>query len=338
MPAEIESMMYVGEQPWHGLGKELPAEVPAGDAIREAGLDWKVSKQPVSAAMVVDDGNGSNVTIHKDIPGFRAIVRDSDKRILSVQSKDYQVFQNDEMFAFGDALVGSKRARYHTAGSLQGGRRVWALMKTDKLLEVTSRDRVEAYLLLANSHDGTLAFRAAFTGVRVVCQNTLNAALAGVRQCVSVRHTGKLSDRIAQAQEVLGLADGYFQKFQDVAQALVKTRYTDKQMADLAESIFPSLEVQADGTVTVKDAAKANGDKVRELFTTGLGHKDIEGTAWAAYNAIAEFTDHHAKTRTTERSSAQENRLNSIWFGNASILKQKALATISKQTGVGVAA
>jgi phage/plasmid-like protein (TIGR03299 family) len=338
MAAEIETMMYAGETPWHGLGTRVPQDLPAGEAIVAAGLNWKVEKKPVYHQVEADDGNGGIAKIQKVIPGVNALVRDTDKQVMSVMSKEYQPFQNEEMFAFGEALVGTKRARFHTAGSLNGGRRVWALIKTDNLIEVTSKDVVEAYLLLANSFDGSLSYRAAFTGTRVVCQNTLNAALAGVKQGVSVRHTGKLADRIAEAQQVLGLADGYFAKFQEVAKALVATPYSDAQMKTLATDLFAPAKVDAEGNIKVSDAGRENAGKVIELFTTGKGHDLIAGTAWAAYNAVAEFTDHHARTRTTDRATAQENRMNSIYFGTANTLKQAALARIGKDVGMRIAA
>lgn len=325
MAHQVETMMYAGQVPWHGLGKRIPADVPAAEAIVCSGLNWTVRKQSV----YLGDG--------QEAKDYRAIVRESDNRILSIQSCTYECFQNAEMFDFAEALVGTKRAFFHTAGSLDGGRRVWALMKADGGMKV-GPDEIERYLLLATSHDGSLAFLGAFTGVRVVCANTLSLAIRSVQDKVTVRHTGKLQDRIEEARKVLGLADTYAEKFGTVAKEMLKTRYSDKQMTELSETLFPVRDQKKASKGQIPTRTLNNRNNVVRLFTEGKGHTRIAGTAWAAYNAVAEFTDHNSVNRTTTRMSAQENRLNSIWFGPVVNLKQKAAVKIAEQTGLKLAA
>jgi phage/plasmid-like protein (TIGR03299 family) len=325
MAANVENMMYVGETPWHGLGKRIPIEVPSDMAIVYAGLDWTVSKQPV----FLGDG--------QEAKNYRAIVRDSDKRILSVQSDSYEPFQNREMFDFAEALVGTEKALFHTAGSLDGGRRVWAMMKAKDIIVLPKGDEVEQYLLLATSHDGSLAFLSAFTPVRVVCQNTLSLAIATAKSKVSVRHTGNLKDRVKQAQQIMGLASNYFEGITEVATALVRAPYRDPQMKELVETLFPVKPEDAKAG-RVPTRTQNNRDEVTRLFTEGKGHDRIAGTAWAAINAVTEYTDHTASTRTTDRMSGDENRFNSIHFGTAAALRQKAFAKIGQQTGLQLAA
>jgi phage/plasmid-like protein (TIGR03299 family) len=323
MAALVESMFSSGGiVPWHGLGKVIPQDVPAAEAIVCAGLDWTVSKQPVS----IPGG--------KEATEYRAIVRDRDQSILSIQGKEYTPFQNDALFAFGEALVGTSRALFHTAGSLDGGRRVWALMKADGLIEVIKGDAIEKYIMLATSHDGSLAFTSAFTATRIVCANTLNLALSQAKDKVSVRHTTNLQDRVKQAQQIMGLSSVYFDRFKEVAQTLVKTRYTDPQMVELTESLFPVKE----GKDEVPTRTLNNRAKVVELFTTGRGHGPIRGTAFAALNAVTEYSDHHASSRNTDRGSAQENKMSSIFWGGAAKLRQQALEVIGEQTGLKLAA
>lgn len=119
MAANVETMFYTREKPWHGLGIRV-AEAPSSEeALRLAGLDWQVKQEPV----YTDTGEA--------IPGYKANIRDRDRRVLGVVTDRYKIIQNKEAFAFTDALLG-KGVRYETAGSLQGGRRVWLLARLPK--------------------------------------------------------------------------------------------------------------------------------------------------------------------------------------------------------------
>lgn len=315
MPANVETMMYAGQVPWHGIGTAIPQDVGSSEAIVLAGLDWSVGQEKVFLA----DG--------VEAPGVRAIVRSDNRRVLSVRSEDYALFQNQEMFDFGDALVGLDQAKYHTAGSLNLGSRVWALMKADGGIKLSvGDDTIEKFLLLSTSHDGSLAFSAGFTPVRVVCQNTLSAALRGMRQSISIRHTGKLSDRVEDAKRVLGIANNYFAQFGVLAEQLVRTPYSDAQVGELAAKLFPSKR-EDDSLAAVVEQRRT---EISRLFTMGKGHDRIAGTAWAAYNAVTEFADYQLGVGR----STPEQHLNSVWFGRGLHMKEEALGIIAAQTGL----
>ena len=160
MVANVESMFYVRTTPWHGLGTRVEEALTSKDALHYSGLDWKVEQE----ALMTE-------TFH-DVEGFKANVRSDNRAVLGVVSNRYQVVQNEEAFAFTDALVG-EGVTYETAGSLNGGRRVWLLAKLPEKYQLVG-DTVEPYVVFTNSHDGSAAIRMACTPVRVVCQNTLN--------------------------------------------------------------------------------------------------------------------------------------------------------------------
>ena len=163
MAANVESMFSVRVKPWHGIGTVVEECPCAGEAVRLAGLDWKVEQKDVYTA-------GGQL-----IPGYKANVRDSDQSVLGVVSDRYQVVQNEEAFAFTDELLG-QGIRYETAGSLQGGRRTFILAKLPERF-IIAGDEITPYFVIMNSHDGSCSIKAAMTPVRVVCQNTLNLAL-----------------------------------------------------------------------------------------------------------------------------------------------------------------
>lgn len=171
MAANVESMFYVRETPWHGLGTRVSEAPDSQRALIVAGLNWNVVQEPVYTG---ED---------ERIEGYKVNVRDTDRKVLGVVSDRYKIVQNREAFAFTDELLG-EGVRYETAGSLQNGRKVWMLARMPHEY-IISGERISPYMVFFNSHDGSGAIKVALTPIRVVCQNTLNLALSTAkRSCV----------------------------------------------------------------------------------------------------------------------------------------------------------
>jgi phage/plasmid-like protein (TIGR03299 family) len=318
MPHEVETMMYAGAAPWHRLGRRMERPVAAPEALVAAELDWRVKTAPVFA---LDDGDETPVESH------RAVVRARDGRALGVVGARYRPIQNEEAFAFLDSVCSEGAAQIHTAGSLEGGRRIWALAKLPGEIRVHQDDVTEKYLLLVNSHDGSMALRLFFTPVRVVCANTLNLALrSGASDGISIRHTASATRRIEEARRALGIAGSFYSEFDAVAQRLVRSPFTDAQMRELARRVLPAAN---DGEASAR--LEKTRDKVVELYSEGRGHGPIRGTAWAAWNAVAEFADHHRVNRGRDERARMESRLSSAWFGTGALMKRRAYQAITSQ-------
>lgn len=163
MPANVETMFSVRETPWHGLGRIIMDAPASREALELAGLDWQVESRNIYS------GTGAL------IPGYRANVRSTDDAVLGVVSDRYRIVQNEEAFQFTDDLLG-EGVTYETAGSLQGGKKVWMLARLPRKYLIAG-DQVVPYLVIFNSHDGSSGVKVAMTPIRVVCQNTLNLAL-----------------------------------------------------------------------------------------------------------------------------------------------------------------
>lgn len=176
MSANVESMFYVRETPWHGLGVKVEEAVCSGEALWLSGLDWNVVQKDIYAE-------------NQKISGYKANVRDSDDRVLGIVSDRYRIVQNDEAFAFTDSLLG-EGVKYETAGSLSEGRQVWLLAKLPEKY-IINGDEIEPYLVFSNTHDGSEAVRVAITPIRVVCQNTLNLALNTSKRCWGIQTYGR---------------------------------------------------------------------------------------------------------------------------------------------------
>ena len=302
MAANIESMFYVRETPWHGLGTKV-LEAPASkDALQLAGLDWRVLQEPIYTAM------------EELVDGYKANVRDSDRKVLGVVTDRYRVIQNDEAFAFTDELLGAG-VKYETAGSLQGGRKVWLLAHMPHEY-IISGERISPYLLFSNTHDGSGAIKVALTPIRVVCQNTLNLALANAKRSWSMIHTGDIKEKMQEAKDTLFLAENYMDELGKEFEALRMKKLTDKQVMEYIEILLP-IE---DGSTPQQEK---NMKRLREdMKIRYFDAPDLQGVGKNAYrfvNAVSDFATHAEPLRKT--ANYKENLFSRTVDGNPMIDK-----------------
>ena len=302
MAANGETMFYTREKPWHGLGIRV-AEAPSSEeALRLAGLDWQVKQEPV----YTDTGEA--------IPGYKANIRDRDRRVLGVVTDRYKIIQNKEAFAFTDALLG-KGVRYETAGSLQGGRRVWLLARLPKEY-IISGEQVSPYLVFSNTHDGSGAVKVALTPVRVVCCNTLNLALDTAKRSWSMIHTGNIRDKLQEAEDTLFMAEAYMMQLGKEFGNLQRQKITDRQVAEYIEMLLP-LEKDATA-IQNKNITKLREDMAHRYYDA----PDLQGTGKNAYrflNAVSDFATHAKPLRRT--ANHKENLFMRTMDGNPLIDK-----------------
>lgn len=305
------AMMYYGEAPWHRLGQHLENPATAEEAIIAARLDYEVQLTP----LVTMDG--------LEVPQRKAVVRYDTQQVLGTVGNNYIPVQNRQAFGFLDAVVGEGKLRYHTAGALGKGEKIWLLAKLPDQIQVkNSNDIVDKFLLLSNAHDGSAALRVLFTPVRVVCQNTLSMALhQGENQGVSIRHEGNLTAKLEQAQEVLGFAHRFYDDAAAQIDRLASHYPNQEQLKQFFLALYPDPEEEKSNS-----RAKNIREELLLLVESGIGHDDpsIKGTTWTALNAVTEYIDHHRSGRGTDDSNRASRRLNSIWFGSGANLKAKA--------------
>ena len=306
MPAEVESMFYVRETPWHGLGTKV-LEAPASkEALILAGLNWRVLQEPIYT--------GTEELIN----GYKANVRDSDRKVLGVVTDRYKVIQNDEAFAFTDGLLG-EGVKYETAGSLQGGRKVWLLAHMPHEY-IISGERISPYLLFSNTHDGSGAIKVALTPIRVVCQNTLNLALSRAKRCWSMIHTGDIKEKIQEAKDTLFLAEKYMDELGKEFEALRMKKLTDKRVMEYIEVLLPiedgSTPQQEKNMKRLREDMKIRYFDAPDL--QGVG-KNVGKNAYRFVNAVSDFATHAEPLRRT--ANYKENLFARTVEGNPMIDK-----------------
>jgi phage/plasmid-like protein (TIGR03299 family) len=304
------AMAFFGATPWHGLGTRLDQPATAEEALAASGLNYEVELEPIYTR------DGTLISRRK------AVVRNDCRDVLGVVGNSYVPVQNRDGFEFLDSVVSEGKLEYHTAGALGKGERVWMLAKLPGNIRVLgSEDITEKYLLLSNAHDGSAALRVFFTPIRVVCANTLSMAhRRGVGKGISILHKGDLTAKVHEAQKVLGLATCFYHDVQVKADHLAGFKPTTQQIDNYFRSLIP------DPKVGNTSRAENMRRQLWQLFEEGRGQKipEIQFSAWAAFNALTEFVDHHRPTRGQSEAERAGNRLQSQWFGSGATLKSQA--------------
>jgi len=285
-----DTMFSVRQRPWHGLGTILDRPpVDVRDALLKAGLDWRVAQEPVH----LPDGC--------EIPGFRANLRSDTGDVLGIVTDAYKVVQNHEALGFLAGLIGSE-VSFETAGSVRGGRQVWALCALPDHLEIGG-DAVAQYLFAHTAHDGSAAVSVKPTDIRVVCQNTIRAALHNGRTAYRFRHTANASVQLHEARQALQLAVDYGRALKRVGDGLALQAYGERELRRTLEQLYPSGTTDRQAT-----SARKARDTIVHLFLDGETVGNAPDTKWCALNAIVEYDQHHRAVRTKDPALAAERR------------------------------
>jgi phage/plasmid-like protein (TIGR03299 family) len=307
-------MAFVGEVPWHGLGTSVPPSVTAAEMIEAAGLAWKVTVKAAPGARLVDDKRN----IHD-----RYLVARTDaggeETVLGLVGNRYVPLQNADAFSFFEPFVRNTWATFHTAGALGNGERVWVLAKLGGQIIVGTDDKIDRFLLLSNTHNGSGAVTIRFTPVRVVCQNTLNWAEEGGTSVISVRHTKNIGENLkkAQAEELKAIVDKVFAEAEILFGAMAARKLDVENIDEILELLFPRTEKQKKA-----DQEPERWARIRAVLDDRrVTPPHTRNTLWGLYNAIVRAEDY----RGSRQSDAA--RLERVWFGSGHDLKVKALDT-----------
>ncbi len=284
----VGSMYSFREPAWHGLGTVVNEEHTTSEVMDIAHLSkWNVRLEDINLPENYTSSK-SNFLVVRDHPA------DQHPDVLAVVGERYQTLQNEELFAFADNLLDG--ARWETAGSLKNGRVVFGSLALERetVLDPTGvSDVVKSYLLVNTSHDGSVAVQASITPVRVVCANTLNMAMRGVKQSFKMRHTSTLEGRIMVARQALGLANTYMDEFDKMAKELIETEITKATFDKIVATAYPMPNKDTKGAMT-KWENKV--DLLNEIFVSDTNNK-INTTAWGAFNTLTERLDWYRSAR-----------------------------------------
>ncbi len=320
MSHEISSTAYVGETPWHALGSRLPPKQSIEVWAQTAGMDWTLCEAPVR----FQPGKSADSSILA-FDDKKVLYRSDNHQALSVVSKKYVQVQPKAVLEFYRDLVQVSGYELETAGCLRGGRKIWALAKTGKQTVLRGGDRVDGYILLATSCDGSLATTATHTTVRVVCANTLAVAINNSRGAVRVPHNTVFDPDIVKSR--LGIAVSQWDQFMDRMKALSQRKVNNAEAETFLRKLLhlpqlpdlPQMSVNANAQASHGRSLK----KILDLFNgqgRGAELSAAKGTAWGVLNSVTEFVDHE------RRAKSPDLRMDSAWFGLGAQIKDRALS------------
>lgn len=302
MAALVETMYSTREKPWHGLGVIVQEAPTSEDALHLAGLDWNVVQEPIYTPF------------REKIDGFKANVRDTDRKVLGVVSDRYKVVQNVEAFSFTDELLGAG-VRYETAGSLAEGKRIWLLARLPREY-IIAGERISPYLVFSNTHDGSGSVKVAVTPVRVVCNNTLNLALNTAQRSFSMIHTGNIADKIQEAKDTLFMAENYMDHLGAEFEQLRRQKITDAQIKEYIELLLP-MDKNPSKTQE-KNIIRLRND-MQSRYYDAPDLKEVGNNAYRFINAVSDFATHSNPLRRT--ANYNENLFSRTIDGNPLIDK-----------------
>lgn len=307
----VESMAYVGQTPWHGLGHQLPSQQPIEVWAKQAGMDWEIRETPVRFIT----GSAGNLGAIESFPDNKVLFRSDTNAPLSVVSQRYQVVQPREILEFYRDLSDISGFELETAGVLKGGRKFWALARTGQSSTLKGKDVSRGYVLLATACDGTLAATAQFTSIRVVCNNTLSIALGNNAGAVKVPHSTRFDAEAVKKQ--LGISVAGWKDFMDRMKALSERKMKSTEVQRYFLQVFTDHGSQVSGVTN--ESAMAKALSLYEGRGRGSELASAKDTAYGLLNAVTEFVDHERRARSTD------HRLDSAWFGQGAQIKQRAL-------------
>jgi len=311
---EQHSFFSVKEKAWHGLGQIIDQYPTSAEALKFAGLDYEVIKEDLYTTSFNSEGQAMDFS--KRVKTHFATIRKDTGDILGIVGKDYQIVQNIEAFSFFDAIVGGDGIQYETAGALGYGERIFITAKLPNYIKVGKEDLIEQYLFLTTSHDGYGSITAAFTPVRVVCQNTLNAALRNHSNCIKIRHTTGAKERLEQAHKLMGITNTLSAQLETIFNRWSKVQISDPEVKKLIQqAMCPNKEVYSNLQAGKEDALStafknicdnafnyATSNETQTMDTT-------RGTLFGAYNAV---TGYFQNVRNYKNDEA---KLKSLLYG-----------------------
>jgi phage/plasmid-like protein (TIGR03299 family) len=317
-----DAFFSVKEKAWHGLGQIVDNHPTAAEAIKFAGLDFEVVKKPLyTPDLNFEIGASSEM---QEIKTHFATMRTDTQQILGVVGKKYTIVQNADAFTFFDSIA-ETGVNYETAGALGDGERVFITAKLPNTIKVADNDHLEQYIFLTTSHDGSGSIQAAFTPIRIVCNNTLTAALKNCSNMVTIRHTASATEQLSQAWRVMGICQTMGKELQPIFQRMAKTRITDEQTKKLIQLamapndvIFKAIEQGKPVEFSTQfENILSNVWEYSQTSETQL-MGSTAGTVFGAYNAITGYFQNVKDYRSDDA------KLTSILFGSGADRSQKA--------------
>jgi phage/plasmid-like protein (TIGR03299 family) len=324
---EKDNAIYYNEKAWHGLGTVVTQQYEPREALRVAGLDYKVlPSTSINYNYLDSEGYPKSGTTTTKV----ANVREDTGDVVGWVSPNYQVLQNSELAEIAYAIAGDD-TKVETFGSLRNGSRIYCLINMNEFTTgIRNKDTIQQYMLLCNGHDGTLAFSGLPTSIRVVCQNTLNMALqSGNKNMIRITHGGDMAAKIMGAKDAMLKYTEIGQFFEEAVDYMANTTWNSKTIQKFWLDMYGVIEDPINMNPQTEEQQE---NYTKALTTVGKWAETFDSevniagaTAWNAANAVTNWLQH--KTNTRGRKTSLESRIDKNLFGTNAQMSIKVMKT-----------
>jgi phage/plasmid-like protein (TIGR03299 family) len=296
MPHELEqfddgttAFFSARQDAWHRLGTLTTGCLTAAEVMDVAYLGgWDVRKERLTTLE-------SGAPVPNRYATTRIHPKTGRREVLATVGTVYQVVQNEQACDLLNMITDETGAHFETAGSLRGGREVFVTMKLPDTLRIAGRDDLDLYLVMCTTHDASRLGRVLVTPIRVVCANTQRAAFANNTGEYTFRHSGDILGKLTDVRDALGLVPVYLDQFQAAAEKMIEEQLEWDQLRQIAEQVWPLTHEDGE-TAFLKQMARERD--LKNLFEQSPTQEAIRGTAWAGYQAVTEWLDHHQPAKS----------------------------------------
>lgn len=297
---------------WTGIEQGIDHSADtAKEALKSAGLDWRVIQRPLQTE--------KGFKIPDTVANFRADP-DGDFGYLGTVGTGYQVLQNPEAQAFMESVVREGEATFHSAGILDGGRKVWILYKLNKEILIGARDLIQPFIMVMNSHDMSTSVMGMPVPYRPACANMIPGFIKSAGDSVvRIRHSGDLKSKLRNAASVMRKALRFYEHFEASANEMQATRLTSANVDAFLNALIPDPIV----TETSNTRTENKREAILSNYKGGRGSELAGETLWGLVNAVGEYTD-HTKWETSKASDLANKRAKAGLLGSGAALKEAA--------------
>jgi phage/plasmid-like protein (TIGR03299 family) len=325
------SFAYTGTLPWHGLGQHAEEAMTTRQAIELSNCGFLVKEEPIYR--MISSMNPDNDEVQRTgsfpelIETHKCTIREDTGDVLGVVGKDYQIVQNVECFEFFDHVIEEGKGIFETVGVLGKGEVLFITAKINDSFIVADNDLIDKYVVFINSHDMSYALTAFFTPIRVVCNNTLNAALDNCRNQVKMKHTSGIKDQMEEAHKLLGLYGRYTDAIKNIFDAMYAKSVRDSQMDMILRQIILSKEMltklETEDQLEIHKRSENIMSDIKKFYYEDATVAAIRGTGYGVYNAVTGYMDH------IRQFSDASHRMSTILLkGAAKDYQQRAVKVI----------
>lgn len=288
--------------PYHRLGTQISGYGTIDEMLKASNADYEV----YLGALVAHDEFGNAVDIYDNYATMRQF--DGNVEVLGVVGKGYVVEQNREAAEFAYDCVGASYgdAVIDTMGVMRNGSEFFTYLRLEPLVLDPEgvKDELEMGLAVRTSHNGSVSLSAYPTAIRLVCRNSVTTSFNAAKkagQLVKVRHTKNKNNYKVEAVAALGMAAKVRENFIVNAQFMMQSTATFNEVRYVANQLWPINNDPSPRAATVHE------NRIETLHRLWESENNSGGfgcTAWAAWQTIGEYLDHHRGLNPDKRAYA----------------------------------